>query len=59
MGEHKAVRQYNDQYHCVECGKQWDVNDPDPPECKHESTAGRDAIESIRKMFCKKPLHGK
>lgn len=59
MGEHKTVRQYNDQYHCAECGKQWDVNDPDPPECKRESQAGRDAVESMRKLFRKDPLHGK
>lgn len=30
---HKAARQYNDQYICSHCGKQWDVNDPDPPDC--------------------------
>ena len=56
--EHK-LRRVNDQYHCAECGRQWDHDDPDPPECKRESRAGRDAIESIRKMFCKKPLQGK
>ena len=30
---HKAARRHSDQYHCHHCGKQWDVNDPDPPEC--------------------------
>lgn len=30
---HKAARQYSDQIHCSHCGRQWDVNDPDPPEC--------------------------
>lgn len=30
---HKAARQYSDQYICSHCGKQWDVNDPDPPDC--------------------------
>ena len=34
---HKAARQYSDQYHCSHCGKQWDVNDTDPPECTIES----------------------
>jgi len=29
----KAV-QYSDQYVCNECGFIWDMNDPDPPECK-------------------------
>lgn len=59
MNGHKNVRRYSDQYHCSECGKQWDVNDPDPPECQRESRAGRDAIESIRKLFRKDPLQGK
>lgn len=59
MTGHKKARQYSDQMHCAECGKQWDVNDPDPPECKHESTAGRDAIESMRKLFRKDSLHDK
>lgn len=56
---HRSVRRYGDEYHCSSCGKQWSIDDPDPPECKRESQAGRDAIESMRKMFCKKPLHGK
>ena len=56
---HRSVRRYGDEYHCSSCGKQWSIDDADPPECKRESTAGRDAVESMRKMFCKKPLHGK
>lgn len=32
--QHRAARQYSDQYHCSYCGKQWDVNDPDPPRCE-------------------------
>lgn len=34
--EHKA-RQYGDQMQCHVCGKAWDVNDPEPPECITES----------------------
>lgn len=59
MNGHKKARQYSDQYHCSECGRQWDVNDPDPPQCKRESQAGRDAVESMRKLFRKDPLHCK
>lgn len=51
---HRSVRRYGDQYHCAECGKQWDHDDPDPPECKRESQAGEKAIREMRKMFCKK-----
>ena len=27
------ARQYGDQMICGKCGLQWDVNDPDAPEC--------------------------
>ena len=27
------AKQYSDQMLCDRCGVQWDVNDPDPPEC--------------------------
>lgn len=51
MNGHKRARQYSDQYHCADCGKQWDVNDPDPPECRRESRAGEQAIDTMRKLF--------
>lgn len=54
--EHRSVRRYGDQYHCAECGKQWSIDDQDPPDCKRESQAGEKAIREMRKMFCKKPL---
>ena len=28
------ARQYSDQMLCGICGLAWDVNDPEPPECK-------------------------
>ena len=59
MTGHKKAIRVNDQMHCAECGRQWDHDDPDPPSCQRESTAGRDAIESMRKMFCKKSLQDK
>ena len=31
--QHKNARQHSDQMHCSHCGKQWDVNDPEPPAC--------------------------
>lgn len=37
---HKT-RQYSDQLHCHVCGKQWDVNDPEPPECISEEEKER------------------
>lgn len=54
---HGAKKRYNDQYHCADCGKQWDVDDPDPPECRLESRAGEKAIEGMRKLFYKTTLH--
>ena len=43
MTGHKKAIRVNDQYHCAECGRQWDHDDPEPPECKRESRAGREA----------------
>jgi len=31
--EHQSARQFSDQMLCSHCGKAWDVNDPEPPEC--------------------------
>lgn len=28
------ARQYSDQKVCSVCGLQWDMNDPEPPECR-------------------------
>ena len=56
---HRSVRRYGDEYHCSSCGKQWSIDDQDPPECKRESSGGDNAIREMRKMFCKKSLHGK
>ena len=28
------ARQYGDQMICAACGLNWDVNDPEPPECR-------------------------
>lgn len=52
MTGHSKARRHGDQYHCSECGRQWDVNDPDPPECKREQ-----AIDTMRKFFSKTTLH--
>lgn len=57
MTGHSKVRRHGDQYHCAACGRQWDVNDPDPPPCKRESRAGEKAIETMRKLFSKNTLH--
>lgn len=59
MNGHKNVRRYGDQYHCADCGKQWDHDDPEPPDCRRESragAAGRQAIRDMRKLFSKTTL---
>lgn len=28
------ARQYSDEMQCGKCGLAWDVNDPEPPECR-------------------------
>jgi len=38
MNVHKKLRRYSDQNYCAECGKQWDINDPEPPVCTAKKT---------------------
>lgn len=38
MGSCEA-RQYSDQMQCGRCGYAWDINDPDPPQCKPRLTS--------------------
>lgn len=61
MTGHSKARRHGDQYHCAECGKQWDHDDPEPPPCRMESTsgqdAGREAVRQMRKLFSKTTLH--
>lgn len=33
MNSHRNPHRQGDQLHCGHCGKQWDVNDPEPPSC--------------------------
>lgn len=41
------ARQYGDQMICAPCGLNWDVNDPEPPECrKHD---GRSKVVKLVK----------
>lgn len=57
MNGHKNVRRYGDQYHCSECCRQWDINDPEPPQCRRDSgEVGRQAIDGMRKLFSKTTL---
>lgn len=59
MTTHKTARQYGDQMQCARCGKSWDVNDPDPPECEDaEAPSGKiavigpaDRISQLRGLF--------
>ena len=44
MNGHKQARQYSDQMHCHHCGKQWDVNDPEPPPCKDVESGRQDRV---------------
>jgi len=46
MTKQCKARQYSDQMLC-ECGLAWDVNDPDPPECRKPPNAREVALEQI------------
>lgn len=40
MSQHDE-RRHGDQIHCHVCGKQWDYDDPEPPECISEEEKKR------------------
>ena len=42
------ARRIGDQMQCGRCGKQWDVNDPELPQC---DSAGEVAIRQMREML--------
>lgn len=41
------ARQYSDQMLCDRCALQWDVNDPDPPECREGSKTPEEHIKTL------------
>lgn len=54
--DHKSPRQYSDQIHCSHCGKQWDVNDPEPPTCTVVVSKPVDHIGNLRNIINTKEL---
>jgi hypothetical protein len=49
---HVSAVRYSDQYHCSHCGKQWDVNDSDPPDCKPlVKVLPIDSINNLRRVL--------
>ena len=55
MKEHPrhCLRQQSDQMTCTHCGKVWDMNDPEPPECSvmtvKDLNSGQQWINRIRR----------
>ena len=47
---HKKAIQQSDQMFCAWCGKAWDVNDPNPPECS-EKKADVHTIQRSRDLI--------
>lgn len=46
------ARQYSDQMQCGACGLAWDVNDPEPPECRPQDpkpATGRETLDRLKK----------
>lgn len=50
MNGHKKLRRYSDQCYCAECGKQWDINDPEPPACVIKKTPEQWVAELKEKL---------
>ncbi len=42
------ARQYSDQMICDKCALQWDVNDPDRPECV---SVAKKTIKELKELF--------
>lgn len=46
------ARQYSDQMQCGKCGLAWDVNDPEPPQCKpwaeQDKKRGREVLARLK-----------
>jgi hypothetical protein len=47
-------RRINDQWHCAQCGLQWDVSDVEKPPCRPKSKLTPEylrAMETIRRKL--------
>lgn len=42
------ARQYGDQMMCAPCGLNWDVNDPEPPECRKVDRRLKSVKDSVK-----------
>lgn len=51
-------RQYSDQMICGACGLQWDINDPEPPECDPNQPVIIDAFDVSHVLVGKKSKCG-
>lgn len=56
MNDNCEAYQMNDQMMCGKCGLQWDVNDPDPPECKPVERGKPEFQDALRKLKSMKIL---
>ena len=46
------ARQQSDQKRCERCDLTWDMNDPDPPECKTPHDIAMDAMRKDLGTVC-------
>lgn len=51
------AKQINDQKMCFRCGIQWDVNDPEPPECKSNKTLAEEKIAQEKSVAERELIH--
>lgn len=50
MRGHREIRE-GDEYYCPDCGKRWDMNDPEPPPCISRQEKGLKQIAKLRKLY--------
>jgi hypothetical protein len=51
MYNHQRVQRQGDEMFCPDCGKRWDVDDPEPPPCDHNA-AGARRVRSVQSAPC-------
>ena len=45
------ARRHTDHYSCRYCGLQWDLKDPDPPECRDPKQTGRRVLAQLKALL--------
>lgn len=51
-----STKRYGDQFQCWRCGRSWDTNDPDPPDCKTDKQLAKERGKRIGEEYLRRIL---